>query len=163
MKLYNTKSIKPFSTKYLSLPILILLSILIISANSVVAQSIPECQLPQFGAINVDPDIEVNGAGQTIDTIEFWKAPDSTETLMFVTAKSNSLVEVWKYPFEGNELQPLTHTTFNNSTVNGVFIDQETDLLYVSIGEPSSTVSVFSLPDLVFQFNFNIFSFSFYT
>jgi myo-inositol-hexaphosphate 3-phosphohydrolase len=111
--------------------------------------------LPQFGMISIDPDIEVNGVGQNIDTIEFWKAPDSTETLMFVSAKGNEIVEVWKYPFEGNELQPLTHSTFNNSQVNGLVVDQETDLLYVSIGEPSSTVSVFSLPDLEFQMNFN--------
>ena len=90
-------------------------------------QSFPNCQLPQFGTITVDPDIEVNGAGQNIDTIEFWKAPDSTETLMFVSAKNNELVEVWKYPFEGNELQPLNHSTFNNSQVNGLAIDQETD------------------------------------
>lgn len=119
------------------------------------AQSPPDCQLPQFGTITIDPDIEVNGSGQNVDTIEFWKAPDSTETLMFVSAKGNQLVEVWKYPFEGNELTPLTHSTFNNSQVNGLVVDQETDLLYVSIGDPSSTVSVFSLPDLVFQMNFN--------
>jgi hypothetical protein len=74
---------------------------------------------------------------------------------MFVSAKGNHLVEVWKYPFEGNELQPLTHSTFNNSQVNGLAIDQENNLLYVAIGEPSSTVSVFSLPDLTFQINFN--------
>jgi myo-inositol-hexaphosphate 3-phosphohydrolase len=119
------------------------------------AQSPPDCQLPQFGIITIDPDIEVNGSGQNVDTIEFWKAPDSTETLMFVSAKGNHLVEVWKYPFEGNELTPLTHSTFNNGQVNGLVVDQETDLLYVSIGDPSSTVSVFSLPDLVFQMNFN--------
>jgi hypothetical protein len=119
------------------------------------AQSPPDCQLPQFGTITIDPDIEVNGAGQNIDTIEFWKAPDSTETVMFVSAKDNELVEVWKYPFEGNELPPLTHSTFNNSQVNGLVIDQESDLLYVSVGEPSSTVSVFSLPELEFQMNFN--------
>lgn len=155
MKLNITEIIKTLLAKYLSLPFLLLQLLSIIADESLVAQSLPECQLPQFGTIIVDPDIELNGAGEEIDTIEFWKAPDSTETLMFVTAKNNSLVEVWKYPFEGNELQPLTHSTFSNSTVNGVFIDQETDLLYVSIGDPSSTVSVFTLPDLVFQMNFN--------
>jgi myo-inositol-hexaphosphate 3-phosphohydrolase len=118
-------------------------------------QSFPNCQLPQFGTITVDPNIEVNGAGQNIDTIEFWKAPDSSNSIMFVSAKGNQLVEVWKYPFDGNEQTPLTHSTFSNSQVNGLAIDQETDLLYVAIGEPSSTVSVFSLPDLEFQMNFN--------
>jgi myo-inositol-hexaphosphate 3-phosphohydrolase len=129
--------------------------LIVLTSGLLLAQTIPECKLPVFGTISVDPDIEVNGAGQNVDTIEFWKAPDTTETLMFVSAKNNELVEVWKYPFEGNELQPLNHSTFNNSQVNGLVVDQETDLLYVAIGEPSSTVSVFSLPELEFQMNFN--------
>ena len=118
-------------------------------------QVMPECELPQFGIVYVDSEIQVSGKGKNVDTIEFWKAPDSTETLMFVTAKKNHLVEVWKYPFEGNELSPLTHPTFNNSQVNGLAVDQESNLLYVSIGEPSSTVCVFTLPDLKFVMNFN--------
>ncbi len=134
---------------------LLTLFVYILTCNTALAQSFPNCQLPKFGTITVDPDIELNGAGQNIDTIEFWKAPDSTETLMFVSAKNNELVEVWKYPFEGNEQTPITHSTFNNSQVNGLAIDQESDLIYVAIGEPSSTVSVFSLPDLEFQMNFN--------
>ncbi len=142
--------------KYINVQLTIFsVSVYFLIGVAAIAQSLPECQLPQFGTITVDPDIEVNGAGQNIDTIEFWKAPDSTETLMFVTAKGNSLVEVWKYPFEGNEQTPITHSTFNSSQVNGLAIDQETDLLYVAIGDPSSTVSVFSLPDLEFQMNFN--------
>jgi hypothetical protein len=115
----------------------------------------PHCQLSPFGVITVDPDLEVNGQGQNVDSIEFWKAPDSSQTLMFVTAKGNHLVEVWKYPFAGNEQTPLTHSTFNNSQVNGIAIDQQENLLYIAVGEPSSTVSVFSLPALSFQFNFN--------
>ncbi len=132
-----------------------ILSFVFLIGSFTQAQSMPPCELPQFGRITIDPDIEVNGSGQNIDTIEFWKAPDSSETLMFVSAKGNQLVEVWQYPFEGNELPPLTHSTFNNSQVNGLAIDQETDLLYVAIGNPSSTVSVFSIPDLTFQMNFN--------
>lgn len=131
------------------------LLIMILTSGITWAQTTPECQLPQFGTISVDPDIEVNGSGQNIDTIEFWKAPDSNQTLMFVSAKGNQLVEVWKYPFEGNEQTALTHSTFNNSQVNGLAVDQSSNLLYVAIGEPSSTVSVFSLPDLTFQMNFN--------
>ena len=115
----------------------------------------PDCQLPKFGRITVDPDVELNGVGQNIDSIEFWKAPDSTQTLMFVTAKDNHLVEVWKYPFIGNEQTQLTNSTFSNSQVNGIAIDQDTDLLFISIGSPSSTISVFSLPDLTFVKNFN--------
>jgi myo-inositol-hexaphosphate 3-phosphohydrolase len=139
--------------KYLSFVIQLML--LFNSLQLVKAQSMPDCQLPQFGRITVDPDVELSGKGQNIDSIEFWKAPDSSQTLMFVTAKNNQLVEVWKYPFIGNEQTPLTHSTFNNSQVNGIAIDQDTDLLYISIGSPSSTISVFSLPDLTFVKNFN--------
>ena len=134
---------------------LLALFVYILTCNTALAQSYPNCQLPQFGTITVDSDIEVNGAGQNIDTIEFWKAPDSTETLMFVTAKGNSLVEIWKYPFKGNEQTPLIHSTFSNDQVNGIVVDQEADLLYISIGSSSSTVSVFSLPELNFIMNFS--------
>ena len=140
--------------KKLSSKVLILTLFIIIS-NFTHAQTIPPCQLPEFGRITVDPDLEVNGSGQNVDTIEFWKAPDSTQTLMFVSAKGNQLVEVWKYPFEGNELPPLTHSTFDNSQVNGLAVDNVENKLYVSIGQPSSTVSVFSLPDLTFITNFS--------
>lgn len=115
----------------------------------------PTCDLPSFNSFTLDPVAMLNGTGDNVDSIEFWKAPDSTETLMFVTSKDDNLVEVWKYPFIGNELTPITHSTFNNSQVNGVVVDQDADLLYVATGEPSSTVSVFSLPDMNFQFNFN--------
>ena len=67
---------------------------------------------------------------------------------MFVTAKSNQLVEIWKYPFVGNEQPPLTHSSFGTAQVNGVAVDQDTDLLYVSVSDPVSTVSVFSVPQL---------------
>ena len=134
---------------------LLLIYLLFHSFQLVKAQSMPDCRLPQFGRISVNPDIELNGSGQNIDSIEFWKAPDSSQTLMFVTAKDNHLVEVWKYPFIGNEQTPLTHSTFSNSNVNGIAIDQDTDLLYISIAFPSSTISVFSLPDLTFVKNFN--------
>ena len=144
-----------FMTKYLSPAYIIIALIMVFYNIPTHSQVNPECELPEFGVISVSPEIQVNGAGQNVDTIEFWKAPDSSETLMFVTAKDNELVEVWKYPFEGNELTPLTHSTFNNSQVNGLAIDQESDLLYVAIGSPSSTVSVFSLPDLNFIMNFN--------
>jgi len=129
--------------------------IFLISFQLTEAQSMPDCKLPQFGSISIDPDIVLNGEGKNIDSIEFWKAPDSSQTLMFVTAKDNHLVEVWKYPFIGNAQTSLTHPTFNDSQVNGVAVDQDADLLYVSIGSPSSTISVFSLPDLKFVKNFN--------
>lgn len=155
MKISTNDTICNFIMKNLSLYLPLLAFVVFFLGDSALSQTMPECQLPQFGTISVDPDIEVNGAGQNIDTIEFWIAPDSSESLMFASAKRNQLVEVWKYPFLGNEQTPITHSTFNNSQVNGLFIDQESDLLYVAIGKPSSTVSVFSLPDLNFIMNFN--------
>lgn len=142
--------------KYINVHLSILVfSVYFLMGSAALAQSYPDCQVPQFGIISVSPNFELNGAGNNIDSIEFWKAPDSTETLMFVTAKGNSLVEVWKYPFEGNEQTPLIHSTFSNDQVNGIVIDQEADLLYISIGSSSSTVSVFSLPELNFIMNFS--------
>ena len=140
---------------YLKYFYLITLIVLSYSFQLIKTQSTPGCELPQFGLITVSPELELNGVGQNIDSIEFWKAPNSNHTLMFVTAKDNHLVEVWRYPFSGNEQPSLTHSTFNNGQVNGVAVDQDTDLLYISIGSSSNTISVFSLPDLTFQYNFN--------
>lgn len=115
------------------------------------------CINNNFGTIQVLPDVELMGAGQNIDTIEFWKAPDITESLMFVTSKDASVVEVWKYPFGTTDEQtPLTHTTLepDNAEVNGIQVDQDTDLLYISVGSPNSFVCVFTLPDLEFVKNF---------
>lgn len=123
--------------------------------QSLVQAQSGNCIFNNFGTIVLQPDMEINGQGDNIDSMEFWKAPDSSETLLFVTAKDNHLVEVWKYPFTGNELQPLIHQTFNNGQVNGIIIDQAEDLLYISIGSPVSTISVFSLPDLSFISNFS--------
>ena len=153
METTNINVFQLLQAKYLSFFILLILFCL--SFTLIEAQSMPDCQLPNFGRITLDPDIELNGEGQNIDSIEFWKAPDSSQTLMFVTAKGNHLVEVWKYPFVDNEQTPITNSTFNDGQVNGIAIDQDTDLLYISIGSPSSTISVFSIPDLTFVKNFN--------
>ena len=53
---------------------------------------------------------------------------------MFVTAKGNHLVEVWKFPFTGNEQAPLRHSTFDAGQVNGIVVDQATDRLFVATG-----------------------------
>ncbi len=108
-----------------------------------------------FGTVTVQPDFEVNGQGINVDSIAFWEAPDPAETRMFVTAKGNQLVEVWQYPFVNNELAPLTHSSFGAGTrANGVVVDQENDRLYVSLSNPASTVSVFSVPQLEFLWEF---------
>jgi len=119
------------------------------------AQRIASCQLQPFGVITVSPDFELDGEGRNVDTIDLWEARKARNTLMFVTAKDNSLIEVWKYPFVDNEQSPLVHSTFKGSQVNGVIVDQESNRLYVSIGPPSNTVSVFTLPKLDFVMNFN--------
>lgn len=155
MKQIGNDVFQIFRAQYLSFLFAITLILFLLSFQITKAQSMPDCQLPQFGRISVDPDVELNGEGQNVDSIEFWKAPDSSQTLMFVTAKDNQLVEVWKYPFKNNEQTPLTNSTFENSQVNGIAIDQDSDLLYISIGSPSSTISVFTLPDLTFVKNFN--------
>ena len=108
-----------------------------------------------FGTVSLSPAFEVDGEGKDVDTITFWEAPDPSQTLMFVSAKASQLVEVWKYPFTGNEQTPLRHDSFGSSTrVNGVVFDQERDLLYVSVSDPASTVSVFSYPGGAFQRQF---------
>jgi len=61
MKLYITEAYGTFFAKYLSLPFLFLSLLIVTTGEYLVAQSIPECQLPQFGMITVDPDIKVNG------------------------------------------------------------------------------------------------------
>jgi myo-inositol-hexaphosphate 3-phosphohydrolase len=96
--------------------------------------------LTQFGNVSLEPAFEVSGAGTVIDSIAIWEAPDPNDTLMFVTAKGNDLVEVWKFPFENNELPSIRF----DANVNGAVVDQDNDLLYVS----DRVVSVFSLPDL---------------
>jgi len=96
--------------------------------------------LPVFGTKTLAPAFELDGVGTDVDSITFWEPPGATNTLMFVTGKANDLLEVWKYPFLGNELSPVPFA----ANVNGVAVDQETDRLYVS----DSKVSVLSLPTL---------------
>ena len=111
-------------------------------------------RLEELSVVTVDPDFELNGVGSNVDSIAFWEAPDPNETFMFITAKENSLIEVWQFPFVNNEKSPLTHSSFGSSPVNGVFVEQNVDQLYVSVGEPASTVSLFSLPNQTFSDGF---------
>ena len=102
--------------------------------------------LPSFGTITLPPAFDVNGAGSDVDSIAFWETPEPTNTLMFVTGKANDTLEVWKYPFQGNELPPKLFP----ANINGVEVDQETDRLYVT----DSRVSVLSLPSLQLEREF---------
>ena len=102
--------------------------------------------LPAFGTITLPPAFNLNGAGSDVDSIAFWETPEPTNMLMFVTGKANDTLEVWKYPFVGNELPPRLFP----ANINGVEVDQETDRLYVT----DSKVSVLSLPALQLQTEF---------
>lgn len=93
----------------------------------------------------VVPTFFLDGQGSNIDSLDFWEAHDVSETLLFVSAKANNIVEIWKYPFKENEQLPLTF----NHKVNGVSVDQKEDKLYVGLVGPSE-VQVFSLPELTF-------------
>ena len=94
-----------------------------------------------FGAVTVASAFEIDGQGTNIDSIALWEAPNPADTLMFVTAKGNNIVEVWKFPFKGSEQSPLRP----GHTANGVLVDQRSDKLYVGGG---GKVTVYSLPSL---------------
>ncbi|MDP6523865.1 MAG: hypothetical protein QGH15_06560 [Kiritimatiellia bacterium] len=115
-------------------------SAMLIDNMRMTSRRAPTGGVTNFGSVTVAAAFELNGAGNNIDSIAFWEAPDPTNTLMFVTAKGNDRLEIWEFPFVGNE---LPFKPFSNN-VNGVAVDQETDLLYVS----DRRVSVFSLPGL---------------
>jgi hypothetical protein len=107
---------------------------------------------PSFGTVAVTADFTAAGAGDNVDTIAFWEAPDPAMSLMFVTSKDVSLVEVWRFPYASaaDQRTPVTSGCLKagaDSATNGVLVDQESDLLYVA-SNFSPNVCVFSLPDL---------------
>ncbi len=104
-----------------------------------------------FDRVTLRPDFELDGAGTNVDSIAFWEAPDPRDTLLFVTAKGNQRVEVWRFPFSGRELEPLAHPSFGTGTqVNGIAVDPANDLLYVAVSRPASTIATFRLPQRQF-------------
>ncbi len=103
------------------------------------------------GSVTLAPDFALDGSGTNVDSIAFWEAPDPRDTLLFVTAKGNQRVEVWRFPFTDAEQTPLTHPSFgSDAQVNGIAVDQAEDRLYVAVSQPESTVAVFSLPQRTF-------------
>lgn len=127
---------------------------MLLAAGWLASPSVAEADSPftPFGTVSVPAAFILDGQGENVDSIAFWEAPDPADTLMFVTAKNNQVVEVWQHPFVANELTPLTHSSFGtgNTRSNGVAVDQDADLIYVSVSSPESTVSVFTLPGLSF-------------
>lgn len=101
--------------------------------------------LESFGTVTItESEIEFNvsGDGSNIDSIGFWEASDPTQSLMFVTSKGNSSIEVYQYPFKTQ----LTTISCGNIS-NGVWVDQENDVLYITERE-SSNVCAYDLPAL---------------
>ena len=98
--------------------------------------------------VMVKPDLMLYGAGENVDTIGVWETEKPEDTLIFVSAKDNQTVEVWKYPFKDNEQTPMKRPEWSNGAVNGIAVDQDNDLLYVTVGEEPSSAFVYSLPGL---------------
>lgn len=103
--------------------------------------------LGTFGQVELQPDAVLEGTGENVDSVAFWDAPKPEDSLLFVTAKNNELLEVWKFPFTGNERAPIK-SPFGDGMVNGVAVDQDLDLLFVSQARPSAKVYVFRLPEV---------------
>lgn len=98
-----------------------------------------------FGTVSVAPDVTLDGTGTNIDSPEFWEAPNAEDTLLLVSAKGNDLVEVWKYPFAGNELPPIRLAP----TPNGLDVDQDRDILLIGDSR-ERVIRVHTLPDRAF-------------
>jgi hypothetical protein len=98
-----------------------------------------------FGTVTIaasDIEFDVSGDGSNVDSIAFWEASDPAQTLMFVTSKDNSSMEVYQYPFENQR------TTIScGDASNGVWVDQENDILYITERD-SSNVCAYDLPSL---------------
>ena len=98
-----------------------------------------------FGTVNitaVDIEFNIDGDGRNIDSIAFWEAPDPAESLMIVTSKGNSSIEVYQYPFK-TQLRSIEC----GDESNGVWVDQGRDVLYITERD-SSNVCAYDLPDL---------------
>ena len=104
----------------------------------------------QFERIEISPNQTLNGEGRDIDTIAFWIAPDPLDSLMFVTAKRNDIVEIWRYPFdEDSEIGDLNSDNSNGclggDRVNGALVNQETNLLYIAVSAPDNNICIFRI------------------
>lgn len=96
-----------------------------------------------FVVRNVEPEFFLDGAGVNVDSPEFFEAENPEDTLLFVSGKSNDMVEIWKFPFQNNQLAPLER----NSMPNGLDIDQDKNLLLVGDAQ-KRIVETFSIPNL---------------
>jgi hypothetical protein len=101
--------------------------------------------LQPFGIVAIAPEeveFDVDGEGSNVDSLSFWEAPDPAQSLMFVTSKGNEFIEVYRHPFQ-QQLQTIAC----GDESNGVWVDQERDVLYITQRD-SSNVCAFDLPAL---------------
>lgn len=111
--------------------------------DSVVAP-VSQRKLPLiFVRAEVKAEIILDGVGTNIDSPEFWESPTATDTLLFSTAKSNKLVEVWRYPFRSGEMAPIRF----DRLPNGIGIDQDRDWLVVGLSGKEPSVEIYTLPE----------------
>lgn len=96
-----------------------------------------------FGKASIAPDALLDGKGKNIDSPEFFETDDYRESLLLVSGKGNNVVEVWKYPFKGNEQSPLQRS----SSLNGLAIDQKRDWLIIGDSEEKEA-AIYTLPGL---------------
>jgi 3-phytase len=105
----------------------------------------PDVIFEPFGTVTIaasDIEFDVNGEGQNVDSIGFWEAPEPAQSLMFVTSKDNASIEVYQYPFKSQ-----LRTISCGPASNGVWVDQENDILYITERD-SSNVCAYDLPAL---------------
>jgi len=101
----------------------------------------PVFLFPLFGTVTITPEIFLRGSGENIDSPEFWTDPQTKTLYLFVSAKKNELIEIWKFPFTDNELSPLKVP----EKINGLGIDHEKNWLLVgNLGK--NRVDIYSLP-----------------
>jgi hypothetical protein len=115
------------------------------STNTLMPTPTGRVNLIPFGTVNIDTseiEFNLNGDGSNVDSISFWEAPLPTESLMFVTSKGNSSIEVYQYPFTAQQ-----RTISCGERSNGVWVDQDRDVLYIT-ERNSSNVCAYDLPGL---------------
>lgn len=145
-----------FYTRFQTL-VIILVSLTFITINTVLGQDDDSTSSAPFGRIEISSYTILNGDGRDVDTIGFWIAPDPLNSLMFVSAKGNDIVEIWQYPF--NSDSTYAELNENNSDgclggdrVNGVAVNQEQNLLYIAVSEPDNNICIFEIDGFNVQF-----------
>lgn len=123
-------------------------TVIVITTSTAIAaftEPSPPVNFEPFDTVTIaasDIEFNVRGDGENIDSIGFWEASEPAQSLMFVTSKDNSSIEVYQYPFNSQQ------TTIScGQASNGVWVDQENDIMYIT-ERGSSNVCAFDLPAL---------------